>query len=178
MKAFKILSLFSILLSLSACNQMGSNFRADNEAVDEYIASLKSGSLEFTNFFHFHNFTENDISALIEYLDDRTVISNFPRNPISSLYLGESEVRIIVMWIIESIRISDPEDHVFERYPSQNPLLYDKEAESFINSYESDAYNVAAKAYKKWGNKVTSYNWNTSRKTDPLKDTNYSWPNY
>ena len=84
------LSIFIALFGLIGCEKQG-----DNPGVEEYISQLKSNSYEA---YELPAFKPADIPALLKYRNSTMVISNFPRNGISSLYAPDCKLGMYVLW--------------------------------------------------------------------------------
>jgi len=102
------------------------------------------------------------------------VITNFPKNGISSLMAPECKLGMYVLWTIESIRaVEINSKYLIGRFPSQNPILALRSSPELELVYDQKSHEAAAKAYYEW--------WNSNillanrLKTDPLKETDYRW---
>ena len=172
MKTFRISVLVILLFSLLSCNKddVGD---INNIEVDKYIEMLKAGEYEFLKL---PPFTAQDIPALLQYRNENQVITNFPRNMISSLMMPECKLGMYVLWTIESIRKDlIKTENVLGSFPSQNPVLglrYSEELQ-LVTSEESHA--VAAKAYFDWWNENKHKDFDAFKNIDPLAETDYRW---
>ncbi len=168
MKALKVIFILTALMtSVSFCKNDEGEIKNDN--VEQYIEQLKSG--EYASF-DLPEFTSMDIPALLAYRNETQLISNFPRNGISSFYQRDCTVGIYALWTIESIRVvSVNSKPLFGRFPSQNPILEKRDySELFIESTE--AQKIVANAYSVWWEKNKSKDFNTFKSIDPLINTN------
>jgi hypothetical protein len=119
-------------------------------------------------------FSEIHIPELLKYRNEDLVITNFPHNPISSLYGPECKLGMYVLWTIESIRaVSTKSERLIGRFPSQNPILALRDSEELVLVFSEESHAIAAEAYYEW-----YYNdmiWEHVKTTDPLEDTDYRW---
>ena len=141
-----------------------------NPEVENYIDRLKTGTY---NEWDLPAFTPSDIPALLKYRNEKRIITDFPHNPISSLWGPECRLGMYVLWTVESIRaVETGSKYLIGRFPSQNPILALKAAPgALVNNEES--HLEAARAYNVWWYSIGT----TSHKMgiDPLKDTRYRW---
>jgi hypothetical protein len=135
--------------------------------VEMYIEMLKSNQYEKNEL---PKFAYKDIGNLLKYRNDQSLITHFPRNPISSMYQSECELGIYILWTVESIRATSIDSkYVLWRFPSQNPVLKLRNAVSLEIVNDRQAHQIASDAYYSWWKK------NKNMKTDPLKNTEYAW---
>jgi len=162
---FKLLML-TALFGLICCEKQG-----DNTQVETYIRQLKSGSYKD---YDLPAFTSADIPALLNYRNETTVISNFPINGISSLWLRECKLGMYVLWTIESVRAVETESrYLIGRFPSQNPILALRTSDELKLVHDDESQAIAAKAYYNWWHSVHIFK--DKMNIDPLKDTDYRW---
>jgi hypothetical protein len=160
---------FLILLSCKDENHDPVN----NLNVSKYIEALKS------NQYHedqLPEFIAEDIPALLEYRNETRIITDFPRNPISSYYRSECSLGLYVLWTIESIRArSINSEFLLMGFPSQNPILELKEAEGseFVSAELSQ--EPVAKAYFDWWESNKSKDFEEFKHMDPLEALNFRW---
>ena len=168
----KYLFLFILFIGLLSCN------KKDNEViinlnVETYIELLKSNQYDSINL---PNFTYQDIPALLQFRNETQIITNFPHNPISSLYLPECELGMYVLWTIESIRaVSVNSKYLIMRFPSQNPLLQLKSSGELYLVSDSVSHTMAAQAYYSWWENNKDKDFNEFNIIDPLELTAYKW---
>lgn len=114
-----------------------------------------------------------DISTLLKYRNDKTILEKFPTNPISSMIGDNITVGNIALWTIESIRISElnGDTNQFERYPSLNPMIID--TTNTITDIFILQDNVASIYYNWWNN--TELTVSERININPLESTNYRW---
>ena len=154
-----------VLLAFCGCEKL-----SDNTEVEAYIDQLISGQSES---FELPAFTSSDIPALLRYRNETTIITEFPRNPISSFWQHECKLGMYVLWTIESIRaVEINSEYLIGRFPSQNPVLALRDAPELQMVFTDESHSEAAKAYLKWWN---SFTFGDKMKIDPLKDTKYRW---
>ncbi len=144
-----------------------------NPDVETYIELLRSGQYQLTTL---PDFTPDDIPALLVYRNETDEISVFPRNPISSYYMENCDLGMLVLWTIESIRaVSIQSDQVVMNFPSLNPILRarDKDELEFIS--ESTTLEEAAAAYFDWWHLNGDKEFSEFSVLDPLANTIYTW---
>jgi len=162
LRSFILVALFGFL---------GCEKHTDNPDVDTYIDQLISGTYES---FDLPEFTTTDISALLEYRNETTIITNFPHNPISSFWQQECKLGMIVLWTIESIRaVETNSEYLIGRFPSQNPVLALRDAPELQMVFDDQSHKKAARAYYDWWNSFHLFK--DKIKIDPLGKTDYRW---
>ena len=123
----------------------GCERKADNEEVKTYIESLLSG--EYVSY-ELPVFTATDIPDLLNYRDVTTIITKFPRNPISSYYQSECRLGVYVLWTIESIRkVESGNSDLIMRLPSQNSVLALRETHEFMPVTDEQSNRAASEAF-------------------------------
>ena len=159
--------LLAILLASPGCE------KSENvqEEVDRYVEELIQGKY---NSSELPDYTTDHISPLLEFREDSTLITDFPRNPLSSFWMGECRLGIFVLWTIESIRVVENQrEGILYRFPSLNPVINISNPDS-IKTYEiSIIHQTAADAYYDWWNNDSSLT--VKLEMDPLDSTGYSW---
>lgn len=162
---------FKLLILIALFGLIGCEKQEDNPEVETYINQLKSNSYEA---YELPAFTSSDIPALLNYRKETTLISNFPRNGISSLWQPECKLGMYVLWTIESIRAVEIESkYLIGRFPSQNPILALRAPTDLELVNDDESQKVAAKAYYDWWHSVHIFK--DKMNIDPLKDTDYRW---
>jgi hypothetical protein len=158
-------SVLIILAGLTGCE------KASNYNVDEYISQLKSG--QYTSF-ELPALKPSDIPALLNYRNDTRIITNFPRNGISSMAVPECKLGIYILWTIESIRaVQINSEKLVGRFPSLNPILVLNNASQMELVYDNESHMEAAKAYYEWW--YSAYLLSDKMRINPLKSTGYKW---
>jgi hypothetical protein len=171
LKTVKLIIILVTSITLLSCHK-NNDGETENITVDQYIGLLKSGKYDSLNL---PALTYHDIPALLAYRNETQVITNFPRNGISSFYQRECKLGMYVLWTIESIRaVAIKSKFLIGRFPSQNPILQNKEDGSFL-SYSSEAHGVASKAYFDWWEDNKHKGFDRYKNIDPLKNTVYQW---
>lgn len=161
-----------ILLGSTGCSYKA-GLEVNNLGVEEYIELLKSNSYDSANL---PSFTSRDIPALLEYRNEKEIITNFPRNGISSLYGPECTLGIYVLWTIESIRaVSINSPKLILRFPSLNPVLALRNSDVHELVYDDKSHETAAKAYFNWWESNKHRNFSEFDQIDPLEGTDYKW---
>lgn len=147
--------------------------KASNFTVEKYIELLKSNSYDSLNL---PAFSYADIPTLLEYRNETQIITNFPHNPISSLFRPECSLRMYVLWTIESIRaVATNSKYLIMRFPSQNPVLALRNATEFQMVTDSVSEIIAAQAYFDWWENNKQKDFNEFKFIDPLVNTDYRW---
>jgi len=141
--------------------------------VEKYIELLKANQYDSINL---PAFTYKDIPALLKYRNETQIITNFPHNPVSSLYVPECKLGIYVLWTIESIRaVAIHSEHLVMRFPSQNPILALSSAEELTLVYSDESHKVAANAYFDWWESNKQNDFTRFENIDPLQGTGFKW---
>jgi hypothetical protein len=162
LKSFLIVA----ILGFSGCEK-----HTDNPEVDMYINQLISGKYESSEL---PDFSTSDISALLKYRNETTIITGFPHNPISSFWQKECKLGMIVLWTIESIRaVEINSEYLIGRFPSQNPVLALRDAPELHMVFDDQSHKEAARAYNNWWNSFQPFKGDTN--IDPLRKTKYRW---
>ena len=171
----RLFILLLILIGFMSCEKTVINGK-DKLDVEKYIALLKSNQYDS---LYLPAFTYKDIPALLKYRNETQVISNFPHNPISSMYGPDCKLGMYVLWTIESIRakaIKSP--NVIMGFPSQNPILGQRDAlgSGFIYfDYDDNTQTIAARAYNEWWENNKQKDFDAFKNIDPLATTVYQW---
>jgi hypothetical protein len=170
-KALKVIIVLIAFLYSVSCRK-NSDEEIKNFNVEQYIELLKSGKYDSVNL---PAFDSRDIPALLEYRNETQLITNFPRNGISSFYQGDCSLGMYALWTVESIRaVAINSDYLIGRFPSQNPILEKRDySELFVETNESQ--EIAANAYFSWWEKNKRREFNEFKSIDPLKYTVYKW---
>ncbi|HUX95082.1 MAG TPA: DUF4943 family protein [Bacteroidales bacterium] len=160
------LIILTALFGLIGCEK-----QRDNPEVETYINQLKSNSYEA---FELPAFKPSDIPALLNYRNSTMVITNFPHNGISSLWVPDCKLGMYVLWTIESIRaVEIKSKYLIGRFPSQNPILALRASPELDLVYDNKSQEEAAKAYNDWW--YSSYIIKDKMNIDPLENTDYRW---
>lgn len=119
-----------IFFILTGCRNIDSGILNESDkkpSVETYLSQLKSNTY---NSSELPAFEPGDIPCLLRYCSDTQRIHVFPHNPISSLIGPDCRLGMIVLWTIESIRVTaiDSGIHI-GRFPSQNPILAKRNSE-------------------------------------------------
>ncbi|HYQ55987.1 MAG TPA: DUF4943 family protein [Draconibacterium sp.] len=175
MKTIKILILIGLFASLFSCDKDDTE-EIDNPDVEAYIEQLKSDQYQSDDL---PEFTSSDISALLLYINDNSVVNNFPHSPLSSFaphYPPDYRLGVLVLWTIESIRVVSCNNTHYHRFPSQHPFIKKKnEPLEWIQNHDDEAYNSVRQAYIKWWGENRSEKFGEICSIDPLENTNYRW---
>lgn len=172
MKTLKIFVFISLLFSLLDCYKDEVD-DIKNINVEEFIELLKKGEYKFLKL---PPFTAEDIPVLLQYRNENQVITNFPRNMISSLMMPECKLGMYVLWTIEAIRTDlIKTEHVLGSFPSQNPVLGLRYSEELQLVTSEKSHAIAAKAYFDWWNENKHKDFEEFKNIDPLAETDYRW---
>jgi hypothetical protein len=171
LKTLKLLIILVSLVAFLSCHKYNDE-DIKNIDVDQYIELLKTSKYDS---MHLPAFTYQDIPALLKYRNETQIITDFPRNGISSYYQRDCRLGMYVLWTVESIRaVAVKSKYLIGRFPSQNPILQKKD-DWTIFEYSSEAHRLAARAYYYWweGNKHKGFE--EFKTIDPLSKTIYRW---
>ena len=172
MKTIKYLFLLIFLFSLISCEKKD-NDEIKNLDVETYIELLKCNQYDS---LYLPAFTYRDIPALLQYRNENQIITNFPRNPISSFYGPECKLGMYVLWTIESIRaVSIESEYLIMRFPSQNPILALRNAVELNLVSDNLSHTTAAQAYYVWWENNKDREFDDFKSVDPLENTDYKW---
>ncbi len=175
MKTNQLIILLISFIALSGCkgDKSPSYDNEFNMDVEIYIQLLKNNQYSYLKL---PAFTEKDIPTLLKYRNDTRMISNFPRNPISSLWGPDCRLGVYVLWTIESIRaISIESRYVTMGFPSQNPILALRDSDELKLIDDDESHKVAAQAYYDWWKNNSSKKFDEFKYVDPLGNTKYRW---
>jgi hypothetical protein len=172
MKTLKYIFLPILLFSLISCEKNDNN-ETNNLDVENYIELLKSNQYDS---LYLPAFTYRDIPALLQYRNENQIITNFPRNPISSLYEPDCKLGMYVLWTIESIRaVSIESEYLILRFPSQNPVLALRGSVELNLVSDNLSHIIAAQAYYDWWEINKNRKFDDFKSVDPLEYTEYKW---
>ena len=171
MKTLKsLILLVTLILVMTNCEDKK---ELSNLSVERYVELLKANQYDSNRL---PAFTYNDIPALLKYRNESQLITNFPQNPISSLYNEKCTLGIYVLWTIESIRltaINSP--YLIMGFPSQNPILALRDLNELKLVSDEISHQTVSKAYYDWWENNKNKNFNESKNIDPLQKTKYKW---
>ncbi|HJZ39428.1 MAG TPA: DUF4943 family protein [Bacteroidales bacterium] len=172
MKTFRSFFILILFISIVSCEK-DNPVEIYNMDVENYIELLKSNQYDSLNL---PEFTFEDIPALLKYRNEKQIITNFPHNPISSLWGPECKLGMYVLWTIESIRaVAINSEYLIMRFPSQNPILALKDAEELTLVNDVKSHEIAAHAYIVWWYNFMHMSTEAFMYSDPLENTNYRW---
>ena len=185
MKTFKLFIVLIPLLTFFACCEDTGKTETEDEKtevdekerteVEKYVDALRNNQYDDR---YLPAFTYEHIDELLMYRNEKDIITNFPRNPVSSLWLWEWELGIYILWTIESIRvltITTDSDILFFRFPSGNPVLRSRESEKFESIFDVERYQIASDAYYAWWTNNKDKTIEEIMAIDPLENTIYRW---
>lgn len=173
MKIIKTLIVMGFFAALLSCDK--NNTKIYNRDVETYIELLQTNQYEASIL---PEFSSNEIPTLLQFIHDNSVVNKFPHNPISSYAPPNPEYRlgVLVLWTIESIRVTACNDkHIFG-FPSQHPFVQTKsEPTEWIINHNDVVYDTIKVAYFNWWNDNKNKKFSNFCNIDPLENTNYSW---
>ncbi len=130
MKTFKLLTLIVILIGLFSCDKSESE-DLNNLEVNRFVELLREGKYDS---FDLPAFTYKDIPALLAYRNETQIITDFPHNGISSLWMPECALGMYILWTIESIRaVAIDSEYLIGRFPSQIQLCKKEKIGRMLN---------------------------------------------
>lgn len=159
------------LIGLFSCDKSESE-DLNNIEVNRYVELLKEGKYDS---FDLPAFTYKDIPALLAYRNETQIITDFPHNGISSLWMPECALGMYILWTIESIRaVAIDSEYLIGRFPSQNPIVQKREDWSNVERSE-EIQNIISNAYFVWWEDNKHKDFNEFKDIDPLIKTEYKW---
>lgn len=168
----KYLVALIIFIGITACDN-DDNGETNNPDVETYIDLLKTNQYDSSVL---PSYTYVNIPALLNYRNESQMITDFPRNPISSFYQDDCKLGIYVLWTIESIRaVSINSEYLVMGFPSLNPLLALRDSSGFEMVVNDTSLTIVAKAYYDWWESNKDNNYADFKNTDPLEGTDYYW---
>ena len=168
MKTLKLFFVLILPIAFFSCNKEGNG----HIKVDRYVKLLKANKY---NNARLPEFTLEDIDELLKYRNEKDLITNFPRNNLSSAFQVEVELGIYILWTIEAIRLSSITG--LSGFPSLEPYLIPRNAEDYDAEKQQEARQVASNAYYKWWRLggITGASFDAWLNIDPMGDTKYKW---
>ena len=174
MKTIKILILIGFFVGLLSCDK-GDTDEIKNPDVETYIGLLKANQYDAIKL---PEYSSNDIPALLQHINDFSVVNKFPYNLVSSYAPQNPDYRlgVLVLWTIEAIRVAEcNEKHIFG-FPSQHPFVQTKsEPIEWIINHDDEVYDTIRQAYSKWWKDNEDKRFSNFCNIDPLENTNYRW---
>ena len=119
-----------------------------------------------------------DIPQLLAYGDDETLLTDFPRNFISSYRQENCYTGILALWLIESIRIAERREITspLQRFPSQNPILQPIGRERLRKKPNTqEEMDLFYRAYRRWWKEVKHMDKKEASQIDPLEGAGFEW---
>ncbi|MBN2349767.1 MAG: DUF4943 family protein [Bacteroidales bacterium] len=172
MRIIKFLIITIVWVGIISCEKEES-YDLVNPGVEQYIELLKAGEYDAMNL---PEFTYRDIPALLQYRNETRIITDFPHNPISSFYGPECKLGMYVLWTIESIRaVSIQSEYLIRRFPSQNPILAQRNSDELVLVSDIISHNIVAQAYFDWWENNKHKDFEEFDHIDPLEQTDYKW---
>ncbi len=172
MKTLKFINLVILFFYLISCDKNDIK-QTNNPEVETFIGLLRSNQY---NSLNLPAFSYNDIEALLQYRNETKIITNFPHNPVSSLYVPDCKLGLYVLWTIESIRaVSIKSEYLIMSFPSQNPILALRNSDELNLVSDNLSHSITADAYYYWWEVNKGKNFNEFKNIDPLKKTDYKW---
>lgn len=160
-----------VLFLLQACDTNDANDVYDT-LVEKFIWELKANQYEE---FQFPPLSAGHIPELLDSGGETASTKTFPHNPFVCFMIGEeTKVGVVVLWTIESLRMSYLEGKKELIYPSADPLLIRKDMHMPREvSYSRESHFNAYDAYKTW--------WELNlplaekMKINPLEESEFKW---
>lgn len=174
MKTFySLFLLYCMCIFLSSCEEDESEQLRNDVA--QYMADLQAGKLN--NAIELPPFTLEAIPTLLQYSENKGVITRFPRNPISSFSNPDCTVGLYALWLVESIRLryARPDEPSTGRFPSLNPKLASNNNRVLEDEERAMAQDAAAAAYQDWWQRSQTLDYNSLMEIDPLQNTDFYW---
>lgn len=169
MKTLKLFIVLIPLITFVSCEEKENK----QTEVEKYVYALKNSQY---NDRDLPAFTDKHIDELLKYRNEKDIVTKFPINPISSLWLNECELGIYILWTIESIRaVAINSEFLIGRFPSQNPILQLSDSEELELVYDVEAYQIVSDAYYTWRTNNKDKTLIEIMEIDPLADTIYKW---
>lgn len=168
-----LILLFLLNLSFSSCEEDESE-QLKNE-VEQYMADLQAG--KYDNAMELPPFTLEAIPTLLQYSENKRVITRFPRNPVSSYSNPNCTLGLYALWTVESIRLryAQPDEPLAGRFPSLNPNLARRSTFVFNPEEREMAQEAAAAAYQAWWQRSQTLDYYSLMEIDPLQNTDFYW---
>lgn len=172
MKQYNTL-IYCLLIWISlGCSKENSDLTREQE-VDNYIIQLRKG--EFANAA-LPDFNSKHIPYLLKYINDLQIITNFPRNPVSSYYEKDCTIGLFALWTIESIRYSSLNSEILViRFPTLNSVLVNRSTGEYMKPGHVASQQIAAEAYIKWWEQNKLNDFTAFHAIDPLYTTPFMW---
>jgi len=162
MKTKTFFLIISLIFVATGCEKI----TLDNMSVNKYIKLLKSDSYDYNDL---PAFISSDIPELLKYADDGQIITKYPHNPISSLIGEDPRLGVLVLWTVESIRLSP--NGPIGRFPSSIPGFRNKTIQGPLDI--NIVHPLVSQAYKTWWN--SSIDFEQLKLINPLENTDYTW---
>ncbi len=162
----KLKLILLLALGLCACKQDLID-KESGKAVEEFVRQLKKGSYKE---YGLPEFESKHIPELLKYSNDTSIITQFPRNGLSSAWIPEVYLGTYILWNIESVRARAINSKFLTPggFPSLNPYLGESPPGGTIINL-TEAQKVASDAYHSWWKQGGTFD------SDPLADTGYEW---
>ena len=159
-----LLICISACLLFTFCGQQ----KSELSKVESFIETLKENNNERIEA---PDFNEENISELLEYRNDSSIISNFPRNPLSSFYMEEVSIGMYILWTVETIRLKANNDPDFYLFASLNPRVMRLSSGELVD--QGAVLPEVAAAYAVWWNSSLSIQEKLG--VNPLEELDLSW---
>lgn len=159
----------AVMLCVASCQK--NNFKMSNPDTGRFIKMLKSGQYFDKIGYELPVFSLAHIPQLLTYLDDTSIISQFPTNPLSSAYTNPKILNECLLWTIDGIRLGN-------KYPSLEPCLLDTTTYSATTGYtrvQGKKLIEVAALYIKWYEEYTKTPTEQFKKINILAGTPYRW---
>ncbi len=169
MKYYSII-LAVLIIALSGCR---SDEVTANMDVETYVELLRNNQYQLTTL---PDFDPDDIPALLNYRNETDIVTVFPRNPISSFYVAEVELGVLILWSIEYIRVFSGQNDQHEiRFPSLNPILRPINVDESNPVSTEVIHREVASMYYSWWQANIDKDFIVFKGSDPLINSTYAW---
>ena len=161
---------FFMLFGIVGCDKE-EDINPENITVERYLNLLSDDKYDK----EMPALSPSDIPALLEYRNDTRIITNYPRNPVSSFYSPDCKLGLYALWTIESVRaVEIDSEFLIMRYPSLNPFLGCRNGE-YIEIDDELAHEITAEAYFDWWESNQDKSIPEIMAIDPLAETEFLW---
>jgi hypothetical protein len=142
--------------------------------VEAFIHTLKQDS--YTGF-DLPDLDTDDIAELLKYVDEDSRVTKFPNYLISS-YVPQNPdytVGVIVLWTIESIRVSSFKESDVLLFPSQHPFVRSRSSDIWFENHNDQVYEMVKEAYLSWWETHENLELAEFHHIDPLANADVLW---
>lgn len=147
--------------------------KAPKYDIDTLIFMLKAN--KFPDRSNLPLLSWEDIPHLLTIGNSTILINHYPICLISSSSQQDTFLGVVVLWFIESIRISQQSKSYdpLEAFPSWEPVIFNKNPLDDVSI--TGAMGIAYNAYLTWWQKAQNMDRDEACKINPLGNTNLTW---